>query len=805
MNEAIRSALAGPLSGFTAYRQFLPYKTVWNERKGKNDKLPCSPYTGAVCDAHDSNQWVDWQTSLVSAEAFGLAGVAFVLSDSDPFWFLDIDHAFTNGAWSDLAKSLCGYFNGAAIEVSNSGTGLHIFGQGRVPEHGTRNGGLGLEFYTRKRFVALTGTAATGAMGLDWSAHLAQFLPAYFPPGVAGGSSDAKWTTEPCPEWRGPNDDDLLIDRMMRARPSAAAGFGSTATVQELWHADEDAMRRAYPDGNGSWDQSRADLALAVHLAWWTGKNCERIERLMRRSALAREKWDTHRTYLRDFTISKAVANATSCYVEAPPPAPIAPVATAEDVARPQPHTGGFMTPEQQLEYFRDCVYVKDRDRVLTANGMLLDQSRFNATYAGYSFKVDETNSKVSTKAWDAFIYNMAYAKPVVDRLYFNPRHEPRNVQASHGLTEINTWKPKFGVRQRGDASPFLAHIANLLPSPEDQRILISYMAACVQHVGVKFRWAVVLQGCEGNGKSLTADILSYALGSDYVHPVRGAQIDAKFNGWMQNRLLIVVNDIKTSSAKQEEVMETLKPMITENQFDIETKGVDGHKQEVFCNYLFTMNSRDGLRKTRNDRRYCIFFTEQQSAEDLDRCGMGVKYFQQLTDWLKNGGMAITADYLASVAIPDELNPATLCQRAPKTTKWVEVLDAGLSGQAQILLESSAEGRIGLQGGYMSASVAQDVLRENNIRSIGPKGLDRIMREIGYAPHVLLPGGRSLRATAWDNGKRSIIYVKNGHLSLNFENEHRVMEDYTKVQTAASATYEGPSAAVVAFGPRPQI
>jgi primase-polymerase (primpol)-like protein len=39
-------------------------------------------------------------------------------------------------------------------------------------------------------------------------------------------------------------------------------------------------------------DHSRADLALCRILAFWCGGDCERVDRLFRRSGLMREKWD---------------------------------------------------------------------------------------------------------------------------------------------------------------------------------------------------------------------------------------------------------------------------------------------------------------------------------------------------------------------------------------------------------------------------------------------------------------------------------------------------------------------------------
>jgi hypothetical protein len=49
----------------------------------------------------------------------------------------------------------------------------------------------------------------------------------------------------------------------------------------------------------------------------------------------------------------------------------------------------------------------------------------------------------------------------------------------------------------------FLIHLAKLIPSYRDQKILLSYMAACVQNKGVEFQWKPIIVGTPGNGKTL--------------------------------------------------------------------------------------------------------------------------------------------------------------------------------------------------------------------------------------------------------------------------------------------------------------
>src|SRR5690606_6953681 len=107
------------------------------------------------------------------------------------------------------------------------------------------------------------------------------------------------------PEWRGPADDDVLLERALNARVSADAAFGGKATFAKLWRGECEL-------------NSEHDMALAAHLAFWTGCDAERIERMMRRSGLVRSKWSErrrHTTYL-GLTIERACAGTDNVYQE---------------------------------------------------------------------------------------------------------------------------------------------------------------------------------------------------------------------------------------------------------------------------------------------------------------------------------------------------------------------------------------------------------------------------------------------------------------------------------------------------------
>jgi hypothetical protein len=282
----------GPLAPLSAWRQFIPVRLVASS--SGTDKLPIDWRTGQITlkgsdGAHDPAIWLPHDQATFIAQQLGPGhGVGFVLTAADPFFCLDIDGARQGDAWSPLSLQLCAKLPGCVVEVSQSGQGLHVWGRAStIPEHRKRNTALAVELYSERRFIVL-GSGQVGTMA-DNCAALPALIAEYFPPREGPGVIPANG---PRPDWRGPTDDDDLIRRALQSR-SAAAVFGTRASFADLWEACPDVLAGAYPSASGdAWDRSSADMALAQHLAFWTGCDAARIDRLMRRSALTRDKWE---------------------------------------------------------------------------------------------------------------------------------------------------------------------------------------------------------------------------------------------------------------------------------------------------------------------------------------------------------------------------------------------------------------------------------------------------------------------------------------------------------------------------------
>lgn len=775
--------------------RFLLYKLVPSKTKpGKMDKFPISPHTLATCSAMDPAHFASLETCRAMAAA-GLAdGVAW--SVAWPYYFLDIDGAARGDEWAPIAGQLVGLFPGAYGEISQSGTGMHVIGKytGAEPEHCCRVNeyhGVDLELYTSGRFCALTFNGG-GDPETDGTASLDWLVKNVFVPKDTAQPGD--WTEGPCPEWDGPTDDDELIALMLNAKGSAAAAFGGKATIRDLWEANPDTLGKFFPTSTAGkdWDGNAADLAFCAHLAFWTGRDCDRMWRLIQRSGLMRDKWDRedyrHNSITRAAHSTPAVYGSSKApeYSQMVPAEPVAPVVLS---APPMPSGAvqrdgfQFLGVTQQLELFAGCVYIRDLHQVLIPSGEKLNSAQFKATYGGYIFALDAANSKVTRNAFEAFTESLQLKFPQASAACFRPDLAPGMIIHEEGLSLVNTYVPVPVPRQAGDVTPFITHLKKLLPNERDQLILLSYMAACVQYPGVKFQWCPLVQGVEGNGKTLFTRCVARAVGKRYVHLPQADDIGNKFNSWLVGKIFCGVEDIYVPESKAE-IIEIIKPMITSEDLGTQGKGKDQVTNAVCCNFLLNSNHKDAVRKTQNDRRFCIFYTAQQQAGDLIRDGMAGNYMLDMYHWLKHqNGYAIVSEFLHTWAIPDDYNPATKMHRAPETSSTALAIAMSQGGVEQEIAEAVAEGRPGFAGGWISSVALDRLLRGIKAERKIPQNKRReLLASLGYIPHPALPDGRTQSNSMIDGGSKPRLFIRGGGDFCAVDSPAKVLADYIAAQ-----------------------
>lgn len=785
-----------PYSALKQYNQWVLYD--------KGTKLPLNPYTLTMGKLDNPNNRMSYEKATLFAS--DRIGVGFYFTKNDPFFFLDIDTekelytGETFGGWTEETLGLLAQLPGALVESSMSGLGLHVIGTATMPEHGCRHEHK--ELYSHSRYCAITFNQASGDAGLDQTTGITDIATRLFTPTATTSDTGIDWTVEPRQDWCGPTDDAELLRVFKACKPSMNQMFGNTITNQALWDADPEALTASFPpddpsakDHNGS----SADLSLATRLMWITGCDCERVERLMWESELVREKWEARPGYVTD-TVRTAYLRHGDGPVYSNQHYALKLTAPTQADGTPAKRGQMILGTEAFHEHFQGMCYVAALSKIFTGEeeAPLAGPQMFNDLYSNAcSFQMTYENEKPTRKAWDAFCNSAVFETPRVRSTCFSPQ-DPYGTIVETGVDskgnpmhDVNICAMPKVETEEGDPEPFLGLLRKMLPDQRDRQILISYFAACVQYPGVKFKWAPVIQGEEGNGKSFLLKFLKYAMGGKYIHTLASHELTNGFNAWLGRSILVFAEDLHIDPAKKRATMEILKQMITSGEQSVTLKGVDAESMLICANFVFTSNFKDTIQKAEGSRRYCMLFTAQQSFEDIAKTGLTTEYFNSVGDWVDDGrggtcrGLKIVANYLREYKIPVELDPTKGAQRAPDTSTTGDAIEHSRTYAEQLIAEAVQLKEIGFRGGFISSKAVSMLFKDNNIKR-SPGAMNDSVKKLGYIPHPALEG--SVIYTGLDHdGANTRLYVAKGSDASRLKRD-AIKSEYVKAQNPEVVT-----------------
>lgn len=442
--------------------------------------------------------------------------------------------------------------------------------------------------------------------------------------------------------------------------------------------------------------------------------------------------------------------------VVAPTPVPVpAPVTGAVTPPMPEPPaldcSGEYLTHLECAVWFAGCTFVVKLGQILVPDGRFLNANQFNGNYGGKYFIIDGNGKKVN-EPWQAATRSTLWTVPKVDHVRFLPSKPHGEIVTDDlGRRGVNTYKPAVVKRVTGDVTPFLAHLAALLPDPNDQTILISWLAHNVRYPGYKIPWAPVIQSVEGAGKGVFKQLMTHALGKPYVHFPNAKELTnsgSQFNAWMRNKLFILADEIKVDDKR--DLIEVLKPMISEVLIEVQSKGVDQELEDNYANWLFFTNYKNAVPISKNGRRYAVFYSPLQTEQDLAARGMDDAYFSRLYSWLNADGAAIITDWLHNYP----LERGAIPHRAPRTSSWDEAVKIGRSPIERVIQEAIEQGLPGFRGGWVSSVSAVKRIRDTNAArgNVPPHVITEVLEGLGY-----IASGRALRVFFQENGAESML------------------------------------------------
>lgn len=286
--------------------RFVAWRSEDRAGQPKPAKMPYSPPAPKGASSSAPADWVSFERAVKYAAVAGLDGIMRAFDHADNLVGIDLDNCLDPeivnptvddlAPWASLIVKRCDTYT----EVSPSGTGVKMWMYATLPPHGRKRGDV--EMYG-------SAEGQTGPCGRFFT-MTGHHLPGT--PATVGYRPDVVLAIHRETFGEGP---DVTITPADPDRPIAALEIGDEDVIRlaaesahngerfrRLWSGDSSDYA---VDGNDG--VSEADCALFEILAYYGGPDPARIERLARRSDRAREKWDRHKTYLRDsirFTIS---------------------------------------------------------------------------------------------------------------------------------------------------------------------------------------------------------------------------------------------------------------------------------------------------------------------------------------------------------------------------------------------------------------------------------------------------------------------------------------------------------------------
>lgn len=258
-------------------------------------KLP-KTVSGLNASTNKLNTWAALNDVRTAYDSNRFNGVGFMLTDDDDFTCIDIDDI--ENADNDV-KALIDELKAVTYcEISPSGTGLHAWFIGSVPEAVKGR----IEIYPNKRYMTMTGHRKGAEKISDDQELLTSIYERFRPLPTPVTKSDTVLPDDFNEQLSREVNELEKIDVLQVIKRSAQAD-----KFNRLYY---EADFSAYPS------QSEADAALMSMLAFYTNKDVALMDALFRDSSLYRDKYDKRRgssTYGID-TIKKALEFTEDVY-----------------------------------------------------------------------------------------------------------------------------------------------------------------------------------------------------------------------------------------------------------------------------------------------------------------------------------------------------------------------------------------------------------------------------------------------------------------------------------------------------------
>lgn len=283
----------------------------------------------------------------------------------------------------------------------------------------------------------------------------------------------------------------------------------------------------------------------------------------------------------------------------------------------------------------------------------------------------------------------------------------------------------------------------------EVTEVLLSWMAYQVQHPGRKVRWAPLVKGVEGDGKSLIGSVLKSVLGTPNVREISPKVLGTDFSDWAHGSCVGVLEEIKLTGHNRYDILNALKPFVTNNHVEIHPKGSAAYNVLNTMNYIAFTNHSDALPIGDTDRRWFIVFTPFSHISDLEKLvGDLGAYFDQMFDLIEQHRGELRK-WLSEYEIADSFKPNG---RAMTTAEKSSMVALNTSPESEAVSACIEAGGVGISSSVLC--VRKLSLALQNMQLDAPLLTSALSREL-----VKLGWIKAAKRLKW-KGENHHVWVK---------------------------------------------
>jgi hypothetical protein len=350
------------------------------------------------------------------------------------------------------------------------------------------------------------------------------------------------------------------------------------------------------------------------------------------------------------------------------------------------------------------------------------------------------------------YLLNHQQCLVVADRNYDPTSPKEIYTETPDGVRYVNTYRRSYPKADRTQAEAagkmILKHFENLIAEPEYRRVVLDYIAHCVQFPGKKIRWAILIQGAEGCGKSFLAKVIGTILGEDNVKFLSNDAIRSQWSDWTIGTQVNVIGEIRVAGHNRHDIMNRLKEAVTDDRISVTQRNRSVRTERNLTNYVMFTNYQDALALMHGSRRYFIVKSALQTEEQV--LALGPEYFNELFEAIAQNAAGLRA-FFEDWVISDDF-PAD--GRAPKTIYLEEMIEDSANDLVGAIRRLIREGESPLiaddmiYSGILESALELEGLRES------PQVVARMLREENFVRLA----GRGIEI----NGMRKALWVKSG-------------------------------------------